>query len=238
MVRFFRRRAAETNRPAGRRLFIAIDLPEAVRERLSGMMSDRPDGVRPVRREQMHLTLHFLGDVGEPSAAEIATALASIRRSSFVIDLCRIGCFPSPRRPSVLWAGVPPNDALTDLHAAIGEMLTTCGLPVESRPFVPHVTLARLSPRVPRSWVAEFLIRRGDLVISAIPVTAFTLFWSRQTDIGSEHLPLAIYGLEDVPPQSRNGQLGQPTAMAERRQAAQGARASEETSSGTAESVD
>ncbi|MFM7035163.1 MAG: RNA 2',3'-cyclic phosphodiesterase [Planctomycetia bacterium] len=237
MDRFFRRQAAETNQPVGRRLFIAIDLPEAVRQRLSGMMSVQPAGVRPVRREQMHLTLHFLGDVGEPSAAELTTALASIRRSSFVIDLGRIGCFPSPRRPAVLWAGVLPNDALADLHAAIGDILTACGLPVESRPFVPHVTLARLSPRVPRSWVAD-LIRRDDLAISAIPVTAFTLFWSRQADTGSEHLPLAIYELEDVRPHSRSRQSGQSATVTGRRQAAQGARGGEETSFGTAESVD
>ena len=56
------------------RLFIAIGLPEELRRRLGRLLPQPPAGVKPVRPEQLHLTLHFLGDVDEGAAAELAAA--------------------------------------------------------------------------------------------------------------------------------------------------------------------
>ena len=59
------------------RLFIAVDLPEPVRRRLARLVADAPNGVRPVRPEQIHLTLHFIGDTDDAAVAALAAALAA-----------------------------------------------------------------------------------------------------------------------------------------------------------------
>lgn len=175
------------------RLFIAIDLPEETRHGLLRLVRLPPEGVRPVRPEQIHLTLHFLGDVEEEASTRVVEALRSIRQPAFTFDLAGTGCFPTLRRPTVLWAGVRPSTALASLHAAIGDMLRDCGLPTESRPFAAHVTLARLTPRVPRGWVEEFLEAHSDFAVEGLPATGYTLYSSQRTDNGTVHTPVARY---------------------------------------------
>jgi 2'-5' RNA ligase len=177
------------------RLFIAVDLPDEVRRRLGRLLPQPPDGVKPVRSEQIHLTLHFLGDVDEEAAAELAAALSEIRQPAFTIDLAGGGCFPSPRRPTVLWVGVNPSGPLQALYDAIAGVLDTCGLPVESRPFKPHVTLARVSRRLPAGWLEEFLRAADRFSADAVPVEIFTLYASERTNDGAMHTPLGRYRL-------------------------------------------
>lgn len=179
------------------RLFIAIDLPEDVRQRLGILLSGRPDGVKPVRPEQMHLTLHFLGNVEDGPAAALLAALAAIHQPAFTIDLAKGGCFPSPRRPNVLWIGVEPSRPLDALHAAVARVLADGGLAVESRPFVPHITLARVSRRLPTGWVEAFLATAAGFSISAVTVTSFTLYASERTNNSAVHTPLGRYPLPD-----------------------------------------
>lgn len=178
------------------RLFIAVDLPDAVRRRLGRLLPRPPDGVKPVRPEQIHLTLHFLGEVEAEPAAELAAALEKIRKPVFVIDLAGVGCFPSPRRPHVLWVGVKPSEPLHSLHTAIADVLSESGLPVESRPFTPHVTLARVSRRVPAGWLEEFLGAGERFSADAVPVESFTLYASERTNHGAVHTPLGRYRLK------------------------------------------
>jgi 2'-5' RNA ligase len=178
-----------------RRLFVAVDLPDEVQRRLARLVRAAPEGVRAVTPGKLHLTLHFLGDVAEESALRLAAALRAVRPAAFTIDLGGVGCFPSQRRPSVLWAGVQPSPPLTALHGAVGDVIEACGMPRENRPFTPHVTLARLTPRLPPRWTPEFLQRHADLLVPAIPVAAFILFESRRTDDGHEHVRLEMYPL-------------------------------------------
>jgi len=178
------------------RLFIAVDLPDAVRRRLARLVVDAPRGVRPVRTEQIHLTLHFLGDTDDATLAAVATALARIARPAFTIDLQGSGVFPSRGRPAVLWAGVETNAALVELHRDVAGVLGACGLTPEPRPWVPHVTLARLGPHVPRDWTAEFLDRTRDVAERGIPVTQVRLYESMRTPEGAEHVPVASIALE------------------------------------------
>ena len=178
------------------RLFIAVDLPEEVRRRLGRLLSEPPGGVKPVRPEQMHLTLHFLGDVADGAIAGLATALEAIEQPGFTIDLAGGGCFPSPRRPNVLWVGVAVSEPLATLHAALAEVLTEHGFAIETRPFAPHVTLARVSRRLPAGWVEEFLDTAAGFSMSAVPVAAFTLYASERTSTGARHTVLSRYPLQ------------------------------------------
>lgn len=178
------------------RLFIAIDLPAEVRRRLGRLLPEPPGGVKPVRREQMHLTLHFLDAVEDGPAAGLAAALGAIGLPGFTIDLAGGGCFPSSRRPTVLWIGVEPSVPLATLHAALAEVLTEHGIAVESRAFEPHITLARVSRRLPAGWVEEFLATAAGFSETAVPVAAFSLYASERTSNGAVHTVLGRYPLE------------------------------------------
>ena len=169
------------------RLFIAIDLPNQVSWRLGRLLGQPPRGVRPVRVSQIHLTLHFLGDVSEAGRAALIDALPRVTRPPFTIAICGTGLFPPRGRPTVLWAGVAEAPGLVDLHAAIGSAIESCGLEIERRPYVPHVTLARLTPAVPRAWTLGVLADTAGLVIDAIPVDRFHLYRSRACDGMTEH---------------------------------------------------
>src|SRR5688572_9747027 len=124
------------------RLFVAVDLPEEVRETLTTMQQGLA-GARWVSRAQMHLTLHFLGEVSEETAERIHTALASVQADAFMMALRSTGTFPPKGAARVLWAGIEANPALTALHAAAGEALKQTGYQPEDRPYSPHITLAR-----------------------------------------------------------------------------------------------
>ncbi|MFN5757037.1 MAG: RNA 2',3'-cyclic phosphodiesterase [Planctomycetia bacterium] len=178
-----------------RRLFIAIDLPKQVCWQLGQLVAEPPRGVRPVRAAQLHLTLHFLGDVEDESRAALETALARVRQGPFPIALRGTGVFPPRGRPTVLWAAVAESPPLVELHAAIATAIESCGLDVEHRPYVPHVTLARLTPAVPRAWMARFLADTSGLAIDGIPVDRFQLYESRKLDGATEHAVEATFPL-------------------------------------------
>lgn len=177
------------------RLFIAIGLPEELRRRLGRLLPQPPAGVKPVRPEQLHLTLHFLGDIDEGAAAELAAALPEIRQPAFTIDLAGGGCFPSPRRPNVLWVGVKPSEPLHALRESVADVLGECGRPVESRSFTPHVTIARVSRRLPAGWLEAFLANAARFSAEAVPVRAVTLYASERMNHGAVHEPLGQYPL-------------------------------------------
>lgn len=197
------------------RLFIAVDLPESVRRQLARLVADAPGGVRPVRPEQLHLTLHFIGDTDDAAVAALAAALAACgtsrparrtervsphrpRESSgaaFAIDITGVGVFPPRGRPAVLWAGVADDDDLRTLHADVAAALASCGFAAEPRPWMPHVTLARLTPRAPRAWTTAFLDRHRDLAVPGIPVGSFRLYESTRTAEGTVHTTVATVPL-------------------------------------------
>jgi 2'-5' RNA ligase len=179
-----------------RRLFIAIDLPKPVRWRLSQLVADPPRGVRPVRPAQLHLTLHFLGAVEDDTCSMLRDALAVIRGVAFRLSIRGTGVFPPRGRPSVLWAGVDDSPELVELHAAIGKAIASCGLEIELRPYVPHVTLARLTPAVPRAWTASLLAETSTLVIDDVPVDGFHLYHSRTLDGATVHSIVATFPLQ------------------------------------------
>jgi len=178
-----------------RRLFIAIDLPKPMCWRLGQLVADAPRGVRPVRPAQLHLTLHFLGDVEDETCPALHEALAGVRHEPFTIAIRGTGVFPPRGRPTVLWAGIADSVPLTAVHAVIRAAIESCGLPIEHRPYVPHVTLARLTPAVPRAWTARFLTDTAGLETADIPIDRFQLYHSRKLDGTTEHSVEASFRL-------------------------------------------
>ncbi len=125
------------------RLFYALILPEPVTDALARVMSDlRRSGVRGgfTREENLHMTLHFLGEQPEERLDVLSDILLGVNPSAFSLTLSGLGVF---ERSGILWAGLRPSPALERLHRQLGSSLKKQGFPVDSRRFVPHLTLVR-----------------------------------------------------------------------------------------------
>ena len=164
------------------RLFVALELPAALRQRLALMNGGVP-GARWQREEQLHLTLRFIGEVQESTASDIDDALAAIRAPRFFMELAGVGEFGG-KVPRALWAGVRVGDELTHLQRKVETALQRLGLPPEERKFSPHVTLARLKG-APRGKVVEFLTHHALFSSGPFEVDRFVLFSSHMGSGGS-----------------------------------------------------
>jgi 2'-5' RNA ligase len=132
------------------RLFLAVPLPDEVRERLRALI-DRlePSGwpMRWVDPDNGHLTLHFLGDTPPEQAAILRLALGPVivAHEAFDLRTAGLGVFPKLKRPRVLWLGLwGPAHRLESVYNDLGDVLTEMQFPIEERPFSPHITLGRV----------------------------------------------------------------------------------------------
>jgi 2'-5' RNA ligase len=145
------------------RLFVAIELPEAVRRevrrRVAGLRERLPRA-RWADTDAMHLTLLFLGEVEPDALAGLGAALRSACAgfAAFELRLAGGGTFPPGRPARVAWIGVEAPPELAALQAGITRAATaTVGFEPEERAFHPHVTVARCPSPWPRQ-VAEKLV--------------------------------------------------------------------------------
>ena len=174
------------------RLFAAIEMPQDVRRRMAGLAAGVPSA-RWVAEENLHLTLRFIGEVGEDRVDDIAAALAGVKGAPFTLTLAGVGHFSSKRRVRSLWVGLEPNGELEALYDRVESALVRAGLAPEGRKFSPHVTLARLKA-VPAAKVADWLAMGAQFTVPPIPVEGFTLLSSFLSSSG------AIYStVQDFP---------------------------------------
>ena len=175
------------------RLFVAIELPETVRDRLVGLQGGVP-GARWLTDDQLHLTLRFIGEVTEDVGHDIDDALLTIRAPAFELELSGVGEFGG-NNSRALWAGVRANGALVHLQKKVETALQRIGLEPETRKFSPHVTLARLKA-APREKVMQFLSHYGLFASGPFKVERFVLFSSHQGSGGSIYHAERVYPLD------------------------------------------
>ncbi len=176
-----------------KRLFVALDLPDACQQDLAGRCSGLP-AARWVRDAQFHLTLRFIGEVEEPRADDIVDALGSVQVEPFQLALKGVGHFPPRGQPRVVWAGVEVGESLALLQGRIERRLRRLGLKPESRRFAPHVSLARLKG-TPAELVAQWLLTHGGLRSDPFPVRRFLLYSSMLGRGGPQYSVEAAYPL-------------------------------------------
>lgn len=175
------------------RLFIAIDLPEETRLAVGSLRCPLP-GAKWVAEAQIHLTLRFIGDVEDKLLETIVAALSGIVAVPFSLAIQGVGCFPPKRDPKVLWVGVGGSSTLFGLQGDIEKALVRNGLAPESRPFAPHITIARLK-ETPAARVAPFLQQNARFSTRSFPVTEFVLYSSTLTAQGAIHRQEALFPL-------------------------------------------
>jgi len=177
-----------------KRAFVAIDLPAALKERLTSATPPLPKGVRPVPPDQIHLTLRFLGNVDDAAFPVLVEALGKITAPAFAVRLDAPGTFPPTGEPHVLWMGLADSEPLGQLRARIDDAAFAAGLPRDDRPFSAHITIARLRD-TRRKSITDVLEALAGLGPIEIPVPAFTLYTSVLTNTGATHTAERVYGL-------------------------------------------
>jgi 2'-5' RNA ligase len=176
------------------RLFVAIDLPDEVKEYIANICFGVP-GAKWVPKDQSHLTLRFIGEVDDNQYSQISYALSDVNASRFDLTLKGTGHFPPRNRPTVLWVGIEKNDEMMLLKNAIEDTLKAAGIPPEDRKFAAHITVARLDNTTPVRKVADFLSMNGLFKITTVPVDEFHLYSSVLTHSGAVHRKEATYKL-------------------------------------------
>jgi 2'-5' RNA ligase len=184
------------------RLFIGIELDDrlrasvnAISERLRERLKRSRLGLdaRWVARENLHVTLWFIGEANDERAAAIRTAIgAPFATAAFDLRLAGCGAFPASGPPRVLWIGVSRGaDALAAIYGEVGARLVPQGYEPERRPYSAHLTIARVKdmPRgssgAVRAALAEIPADAGGCRIETV-----TLFRSHLSPKGSVYEPL------------------------------------------------
>lgn len=172
------------------RLFVALPLPAMLRQSLALLAGGIP-GAKWTPVENFHLTLKFIGEVEEHVADDIVAALDGVHADAFDVALKGVGTFDGRRGARLLYAAVPLTEGLAELAGRVESALRRVpGLDLETRRFVPHVTLARL--RAPDAHrLGAFIERNGTLSFPAWRVDHFALFSSVT---GNEQ---SVYTLEE-----------------------------------------
>ena len=128
------------------RLFVALDIDEAIRERIRGFVNDLralAPNVRWISPESLHITLKFIGEQPESKLSAIEAALAKVAAPSMRTSFSGFGFFPNAKSSRVFWIGVEAEAQLMRLAKRVEEALVPLGIEQEKRGFSPHLTLAR-----------------------------------------------------------------------------------------------
>ena len=192
------------------RVFVALDIDDAIRQRLQlfldGVRGFAPDA-RWVRPESAHVTLKFIGEKSTEAVAEIKQALGGIRAGVVEISFRGYGFFPTARAPRVFWVAIEAGPQLATLAKSVDEAIATLGIPKEEHAFSPHLTLARRGGSGAPGW------RKGDAPnqsfqrlqekLAAMPAPEFGTMTAREFFLyesqlgrgGSRYTKIAGFGL-------------------------------------------
>jgi RNA 2',3'-cyclic 3'-phosphodiesterase len=194
------------------RLFIALDIDDAIRERIirfvDGVGNFAPDA-RWMKPESLHVTLKFVGEYPDTSVETMKAALTTVSVRAPEIHFRGYGFFPTAKSARVFWIGMDTGPELPLLAAAIDAQTASLGVPKEDRPFSPHITLARSaggsgSPRHRKEDGPNRTFQRLQEKLAALPAPQFGtmtprdffLYQSQLSPKGSKYTKLAAFPLQ------------------------------------------
>ncbi len=194
------------------RIFVALDIDDAIRERiqrfLEGVRGFAPDA-RWVRSESLHITLKFVGEKPAEAVEEIKLVLPAIKAGAVEITFRGYGFFPTPKPARVFWVGIESVPQLPALATAVDTATAALGIPKEEHAFSPHLTLARGgagsgAPRWRKGDGPNKSFQRLQEKLAAMPapefgtMTAreFFLYESQLSRGGSRYTKIARFALQ------------------------------------------
>ena len=168
------------------RVFAALPIPDAICDEVEPLMDQVP-GAKWRPRGNLHITLSFYGALMEPVVDDLDAELGRIRLSEFELTLEGAGHFGS-NPPTSIWLGIGPNAALNQLARACRRAGRNCGIEMEARNYMPHLTLAYLPSGVDLIRVQRFEQRHGLFRSDPFVVDRFHLYSSRSRKPGQSNV--------------------------------------------------
>ena len=179
------------------RAFIAIDLPSEIQAALARQQAAfRPvcPEARWTRPQGTHLTLKFLGEIGEEKVGQVTEALSAFPAfPPFAVEVKGFGFFPNARHPSVFWAGIVAPPDLAELARRVEDATERLGFARERRDFNPHLTLARFKVPRPQPELRALVEQQADASLGRFEASEFFLFESKLSPHGAEYRKVARF---------------------------------------------
>lgn len=179
------------------RLFVALEIPSAVRESLATLLASlRAITKEPrwVRVQNLHVTLKFLGEVDEGKLAAVRSALGEVRSEQAVnLEFRGLGFFPNEKHPRVFWAGMKASPNLKTLAGDIEGAMEKLEISREKREFSPHLTLARFERlRLPEA-LCKAIAENAQHKFGTLRTNEFHLIQSKLKPSGAEYTTVATF---------------------------------------------
>lgn len=185
------------------RIFVGVELDPAVATAVAAaadalrgeLIAAHIDvAARWVPRENLHITLWFIGDVSDDRVRAVHDAFGPpFSVPPFDMRLSGLGAFPPSGLPRAFWIGLRSGgERMADLNREVGTRLVPLGFEPESRPYAAHLTIARAKDVTPRSAGPQIrrILRDTPADAGLTRVSAVTLFRSRLSPKGSTYEPL------------------------------------------------
>jgi 2'-5' RNA ligase len=179
------------------RAFIAVELPEELKKELAALemllKNNGPPIVKWADPNSIHITLKFLGEIATESAEELMLALEEAAQgvAPFKLEVRKLGAFPAPDRPQVIWVGVKGEvDKISGLRQKIEANCEQLGFSRENRPFTPHLTLGRVRDEArpnERQRLGKQLMETSFTSLHNVEVKEINLLKSHLTPAGAIH---------------------------------------------------
>lgn len=160
------------------RLFVALPVPDDVKA-LIGALSRKGVEGRWIAPDDFHLTIRFLGDIEQERVPDIIKALSRVRRAPFYVEGQGLSAFYN-KSQTVLYAAMTSTRKLTALCTEVTDVLTPLGFDFGMRPYVPHLTVARL--KSPPKKVEHYIKSQSSRLHYNWQVTSFSLMQSAPPD--------------------------------------------------------
>jgi len=179
------------------RTFVALEVKDQeLKDRIGEMQEKlRASGaqLKMVERENLHITLKFIGDIPEAAVGEVVEPLRAVRLPPFSVRFKGLGVFPSPSRINVVWLGVVEGgESIRKLNASVNEKLAAFGRP---EPFKAHLTIARVKGPRNLPQLASEVESRSEEEGGTVQFTEFQLKKSVLTPTGPVYSDLAVFPL-------------------------------------------
>jgi 2'-5' RNA ligase len=169
------------------RAFLALEIPDEIKEKImevEASVGRSGADVKLVEKENLHVTMKFLGDVAPDTIEKVVGVMESVKESRFPMEVRGTGVFPNPRIPRVVWVGVGKGgDRVVAVFRHLDTEIAKLGFRTE-RDFTPHITIGRVRSPAGRDELLRALDGFKEKPFGATVVDRIVLKRSQLTSSG------------------------------------------------------
>ena len=180
---------------ATKRLFLALVIPDEIKAKLNTWRERNLYTLEqtPIPADNYHVTLVYIGAVARPHLIELRKQLSAIINDSFTLDINKTDYWPTPKVLHLMPTSIPPR--LIDLQRKVNKATKLAGLPEETRPYRPHVTIYRKIKPEQFEQLEQDGLPEPNL---RIPISQFAIYESISSPDGVYYKKLDVFDLVSI----------------------------------------